>query len=89
MHIRMLKTADGSVNGIRVQPYDEGVEYDLSQTAGARDLAQAFVGAGLAEEVGAKRSALADAELPADGDDGAAGESPATPAKAGRKSKSQ
>lgn len=54
MHIRMLKTENGSVDGIRVKQYPEGEEFDLTGTAGERDLAAAFVGAGLAEEVGVK-----------------------------------
>jgi len=53
MLIRMLSTQRGSVDGIRVASYEADQEYDLTATAGARDLAEAFVGAGLAEEVGA------------------------------------
>jgi hypothetical protein len=90
MRIRMLKTENGSIDGIRVQSYDEGMEYDLSGTVGARELGESFVGAGLAEEVGAKArpadaevAAVADAEVPAD-------DSTDVPAaKPGRKSKSQ
>jgi hypothetical protein len=92
MHIRMLKTAGGSTDGIRVKSYDEGQEYDLSGTAGARELAESFVGADLAEEVGAKPSA-ASVGVAVGGDEGAApaavDEAPAIPAKPGRKPKAQ
>lgn len=47
----MLSTELGSVDGIRVASYDAGQEYDLTATAGERELAEAFVGAELAEEV--------------------------------------
>lgn len=52
MRIRMLKTENGSVDGIRVKQFAEGEQYDLTATAGERDLAAAFVGADLAVEVG-------------------------------------
>jgi hypothetical protein len=52
MQIRMLKTENGSVDGIRVAQYIEGEEYDLTATDGERDLARAFVDAGFAEQVG-------------------------------------
>jgi hypothetical protein len=92
MKIRMLSTAPGSVDGIRVATYEGGAEYDLSETAGARELAAAFVDAGLAEDAGAKK--LPPTEVaPADG---AAIEAPASvdgdapPApKPGRKPKAQ
>lgn len=71
MNILMLSTQPGSVDGIRVASYEEGREYDLTGTAGAQELAAAFVGAGLAEEVGAEPTAQAavaqvegDSELP-------------------------
>jgi hypothetical protein len=51
MKIRMLTTENGSVDGIRVEVYSAGTEYDLSQCQGARDLAAAFVGARMAVEV--------------------------------------
>lgn len=51
MKIRMLKTVPGSLDGIRVTTYEAGKEYDLTGTPGARDLAQAFVGARMATEV--------------------------------------
>lgn len=50
MKITMLKTAPGSVDGIRVATYEAGAEYDLTATDGERDLAAAFVAAGLAEK---------------------------------------
>lgn len=54
MKIIMLSTAHGSIDGIRVASYEADQEYDLSMTAGARDLAAVFVDAGLAKEVGAE-----------------------------------
>lgn len=51
MKIRMLKTVPGSLDGIHVTTYEDGKEYDLTGTPGARDLAQAFVGARMAVEV--------------------------------------
>jgi hypothetical protein len=51
MKILMTASAPGSVDGIRVKQYVEGAEYDLTTTPGERDLAAAFVGAGLAVEV--------------------------------------
>lgn len=48
MKILMTQTAPGSIDGIRVQQYEAGTEYDLSDSPGAMDLAQAFVGAGFA-----------------------------------------
>jgi hypothetical protein len=59
MKIRMTKTAPGSVDGIRVQQYEAGVEYDLSASAGERDLAVAFVGAGFADPVDGKPQPVA------------------------------
>jgi hypothetical protein len=62
MQIRMLKTENGSVDGIKVAQYAEGTEYDLTATAGERDLAAAFVGAGLAVDIDANpEQALAPA----------------------------
>jgi hypothetical protein len=54
MKILMSETAPGSVDGISVATYKTGEQYDLTATAGERDLAAAFVGAGLAVEVGAE-----------------------------------
>lgn len=51
MKIRMLSTQNGSLDGIRVKEYHVGAEYDLSGSAGGRDLAQAFVGARMAVEI--------------------------------------
>ncbi|QJE03055.1 hypothetical protein HH212_26220 [Massilia forsythiae] len=59
MKIIMLSTAPGSVDGIRVMSYEADREYDLTGTAGAQDLAAAFVGAGLAKEVGSASPAPA------------------------------
>jgi hypothetical protein len=70
MKIVMTDTAPGSVDGINTAVYESGVEYDLTVTSGSRDLAQAFVDAGLAEEVGAKAPGSAttefEVEVPAD-----------------------
>jgi hypothetical protein len=92
MLIRMLSTAPGSVDGIRVAQYEAGLEYDLTATAGSRDLAEAFVGADLAEEVGTKSAPPVDTEL-AGVDASEASltgvvDAP-TPAKPGRKPKAQ
>lgn len=54
MKIVMKESVPGSVDGINTAIYETGAEYDLTETAGARDLAQALVDAGLAEEIGAK-----------------------------------
>jgi len=83
----MLSTAPGSVDGIRVASYEADQEYDLTATPGARDLAEAFVDAGLATEVGAEpiQQAAADAELPPGGADVEA----APAAKPARKPKAQ
>lgn len=86
----MLTTAPGSVDGIRVTSFEADQEYDLSATDDARELASAFVGAGLAREVGAmpelsKTVALVDGEGA-----GASVPSPPdapAPAKPGRKTK--
>jgi hypothetical protein len=61
MKITMLQTVPGSVDGIRVSTYEAGIEYDLSATDGARSLAAAFVGAGMAEVTGDSKDAV-DAE---------------------------
>jgi hypothetical protein len=88
MQIRMLKTENGSIDGIRVQQYDADSEYDLSGSPGAVDLAQAFVGAGLAVEAGGaspKSGGATNAQAPTDPEPAA---DPA-PAKPGRKALAQ
>lgn len=47
----MLSTQNGSVDGIRVKSYAADTEHDLSDSVGARSLAKAFVGAGMAEAI--------------------------------------
>ena len=61
MNIMMKDTASGSIDGINTAIYEAGQEYDLTANAGERELAEAFVGAGLAEEVGTE-APVADAE---------------------------
>lgn len=51
MKIQMTSTQSGSIDGIRVKTYPAGSEHDLSATKGSRELAQAFVDAGMAFEV--------------------------------------
>lgn len=51
MKIKMISTQNGSVDGIHVKNYAADTEHDLSDSAGARSLAQAFVDAGMAAEV--------------------------------------
>ena len=46
MKIKMLQTVNGKVNGIKMGPYTEGVEYDLDT-----ERAQLFIGSAMAEEV--------------------------------------
>lgn len=48
MKIKMLKTVPGSMNGIAIQTFDEGVEYDLP-----KELSDAFILKGYAENPGA------------------------------------
>lgn len=43
MKIRMLETTLGSDDGYHIHEYRQGHEYDMSGSAGARDLAQVFV----------------------------------------------
>lgn len=50
MNITMLSTQQGSEDGIRIQEYVEGSDYALGATIGQMDLAQAFIGAGMAVE---------------------------------------
>lgn len=92
MKIVMLRTERGSVDGVRIASYEAGQEYDLTATAGARDLAKAFIGAELAREVGAKPTLAADPE-PADVDASQVpapeADAVAATAKAGRKPKVQ
>lgn len=52
MRIRMLKTESGSVDGIRVRSYEKDSDYVLASTDGELSLAAAFVGAGLAVDLG-------------------------------------
>lgn len=52
MKIKMLSTQSGSIDGVRVSPYVADAEYDLTGSAGERDLAAAFIGARMAVEVG-------------------------------------
>ena len=68
MRIRMLKTENGSVDGIRVTSYEGGAEYVLASTDGERSLAAAFVGAGCAVDMdgGEPAAAHVDATAPAD-----------------------
>jgi hypothetical protein len=92
MKIRMLRSAPGSVDGIRVGMYEVGQEYDLSTSPGAVDLAQSFVGAGLAEKLGAgpaKSVAEAGNVGAAEHVDAVCVEQPTTQAKPGRKPKAQ
>jgi hypothetical protein len=90
MKIRMLSTAPGSADGIRVAAYEAGLEYDLTTTAGARDLAEVFVGAGLAEEVGASKGAADPGDVADDASEAVADASETTAApKSGRKPKAQ
>lgn len=56
MKITMNRSVPGSIDGIRVTDYVAGIEYDLSASPGARSLAAAFVGAGMAVEVAAKQA---------------------------------
>lgn len=46
MKIKMLKTVPGSLNGITIQTFEEGVEYDLP-----KELADAFISKGYAENL--------------------------------------
>lgn len=54
MKVRMTKTMPGSADGIRVQQYDAGAEYDLTTSLGATELARVFIAEGWAEVVGAE-----------------------------------
>jgi hypothetical protein len=86
--IKMIETQRGSVDGCRIATYVAGAEYDLSGSAGALDLAQAFIGAGFAEPVvgAAQPAAQAQESVPADGPlaecDAAAPEQPVAPSPA-------
>lgn len=48
MKIKMLKTVPGSLDGITIQTFEEGVEYDIP-----KELADAFILKGYAENQGA------------------------------------
>lgn len=61
MKIRMISTQNGSTDGIRVSLYEADKEYDLTATDGERDLAEAFVGAGMAEICVDAKAQLSDA----------------------------
>lgn len=89
MKILMLAGAPGSIDGFRVAPYEAGQEYDLTTSAGARDLAAAFIGAGLAEEVGATSARGEEPEQAAGENSQELPETPdvATAPKPGRKPK--
>jgi hypothetical protein len=50
MKINMLRTVPGSINGITIQTFDEGVEYDLPN-----ELADAFILKGYAENLEAEQ----------------------------------
>lgn len=62
MKIRMLKTMPGSVDGTAVRDYEAGQDYDLTATAGARDLAAVFVREGWAEPVVTVAGGTVDAD---------------------------
>ena len=47
----MTSTQNGSIDGIRVTSYASDSEYDLTDSEGARSLANAFVNAGMAVEI--------------------------------------
>lgn len=51
MKIQMLSTQKGSVDGIHIATYAADSIHDLSASKGERELAAAFVGAGMAAEV--------------------------------------
>jgi hypothetical protein len=51
MKIIMMVSERGSIDGIRSAMYVAGSEYNLSDSPGAVALAEAFIGAGMAEEV--------------------------------------
>lgn len=51
MKIKMLSTQNGSLDGICISTYTVGTEYDLGDTAQAKSLAKAFIGARMAIEV--------------------------------------
>lgn len=52
MKIKMIKTTDGSVDGAHVTSFEKGKTYDLSGTAGERDLAHSFVESERAKQIG-------------------------------------
>lgn len=88
MKILMLSTVPGSVDGIRVASFEADQEYDLTATEGARALAAAFVGAGLANEVGQPPAVSAPTAAESDvapGGEGAA----AAPPRQTRRAKAQ
>lgn len=48
MKIKMLTTVPGSLDGIHVKTYEAGIEYELGDSPGAHDLAQALINARMA-----------------------------------------
>lgn len=52
MKVKMIKTTDGSVDGAHVSSFEKGKTYDLSGSAGERDLAQSFVESDRAKQIG-------------------------------------
>lgn len=51
MKIQMLSTQKGSIDGIHIATYAADSIHDLSASKGERELAAAFIGAGMAAEV--------------------------------------
>lgn len=54
----MLSTQKGALDGICISTYTVGTEYDLGDTAQAKSLAKAFIGARMAIEVPPEPAAL-------------------------------
>jgi hypothetical protein len=65
MKIKMLSTQNGSIDGIRIASYEAGSVHDLSFSKGERELARAFVAAGMAVEVPPDPPATPAKEQPA------------------------
>ena len=51
MKIKMLSAQKGSIDGIHIAEYAAGSVHDLSASKGERELAHAFIGAGMAVEL--------------------------------------
>lgn len=64
MRIRMLKTVQGSPDGVRVLEYRDGTEHDLSATPRERELAAAFLAEQWAEPVQALPEPASTLRLP-------------------------